>query len=81
MPVIYNYEDGIPFKELHVRTMQTNPSPISHYIGYVDEQRDMGEIEVWRNGKITKAKQLQPGDIVVKSRQGKLFDLKNFKRE
>jgi hypothetical protein len=50
-------------------------------MSYVDEQRDMSEIEVWRNGKITKAKQLKPGDIIIKSSQGKLFDFKNFKHK
>jgi len=54
MPVIYNYEDGIPFKELHVRTIQTNPSPISHYIGYVDEQRDMGTLRFGETEKLQK---------------------------
>jgi three-Cys-motif partner protein len=81
MPVIHGHEDGIPFEELHIKTMQTNPSPVNHYMSYVDEQRDMKEIEVWRNGKITKAKQLKPGDIIIKSSQGKLFDLKSFKRK
>lgn len=79
MPIIYDNEDGVSFDELHLRTIQTNPSPTYHYIDCLNEQRDMGEIEVFRKGKITKAKQLQPGDVIVKSNQGKLFDFRNFK--
>lgn len=81
MPIIYNSEDGIPFDQLHVRTMQTNPATLNHYMSYVDEQRSVEEIEVLRNGKITRAKQLKPGDVILKSRQGKLFDMRKFKRK
>lgn len=78
MPIIHNSQDGVPFQQLHVNTMQTNPATINHYASYLDEQRSATEIEVWRNGKITRAKQFKPGDIILRSRQGKLFDMKGF---
>lgn len=78
MPIIFEHENGISFDDLHTQTMQTNPSPVSHYMNYVDEQRAMEEIQVLRNGKVTLAKNLRPGDVIIRSCQQKLFDLKPF---
>lgn len=78
MPLISSHEDGIRFDNLHNETMQKNASTISHYMYYVDEQRAMKEIRIFRNGKVTEAKKLRPGDVIIKSYQGKLFDMKTF---
>jgi len=78
MPTIHNAEDGIELGSLHNQTMQTNPATWEHYIRYVNEQRSNKEIQVLRDGKITTAKNLKPGDVITKSQQPKLFDLRRF---
>jgi three-Cys-motif partner protein len=64
MPTIHNAEDGIELGSLHNQTMQTNPATWEHYMRYVNEQRSNKEIQVFRDGKITTAKNLKPGDVI-----------------
>ncbi len=75
--------NGINFRTLHNRTMQFNPATEEHYIKFINEQRDAGEIEVFRNGKITKAQNLKSTDIIAKPtyKQITLFDFNNYKNK
>lgn len=61
--------------------MQFNPAIEDHYIKFIDEQRDAGEIEVLRNGKLTKAQKLKSTDIIKKSTYKQLIflDLNKYK--
>ncbi|BAY13484.1 three-Cys-motif partner protein TcmP [Calothrix sp. NIES-2098] len=82
MPIIYSNPDGITFAELHNRTMQTNPATVEHYAKYIDEQRSQKELVVMRNGKITTAKRIEPGDLIIKDKRPKqisLFDINKLK--
>ena len=74
MPLIYG-GDGIPFSDLELKTIQTNPATFKHYVEFVNQQRDAEEIEVIRDGKITTSKRIKPTDIILKARykQTKLF--------
>ncbi|NJM74725.1 MAG: three-Cys-motif partner protein TcmP [Acaryochloridaceae cyanobacterium RU_4_10] len=78
MPLIHSNEDGILLDLLHQLTMQDNPSTFEHYIQYLLQQRGYGEIEIIREGKATRAQTLRNTDIICKSSQVKLFDLKSF---
>jgi three-Cys-motif partner protein len=79
MPIIYSAEEnGIPIGNLHEGTTQKNPATWNHYVDYLNEQRSNQEIQIFRDGKVTRAKNLKPGDIIMKARQVKLFDVRGF---
>lgn len=69
MPLIYSRPDGITFEELHNETMQKNPATWDDYEECIHQQRSELEFEVFRDGKITRAKKLKPGDVIMKSKQ------------
>lgn len=77
-PLIHSSKKGIQFGALHEGTMQKNPSTLNHYEQYVNEQRVRGDIEVLRNGKLTKAKSLKSSDILIRPCQPSLFDMKQY---
>ena len=54
---------------------------LEHYITFIDEQRDAGEIEVLRNGKKTKAKNLKSTDIIAKPqyKQLQIIDINKYR--
>ncbi|ACK70616.1 conserved hypothetical protein [Gloeothece citriformis PCC 7424] len=68
MPIIYNNPEGIILKDLHNSTMQKNPATFDDYIQVINEQVSEGDLQVLRKGKLTKAKKLEPGDIIVKNK-------------
>jgi three-Cys-motif partner protein len=78
IPKIRRSNEGVTFQNLHDSTVQYTPSTFEHYTQFVNEQRDYGEIEVFRNGKPTFAKHIEPGDIISNPRMGTLFDLKPY---
>lgn len=78
LPIISTHSDGILFGELHDKTMEYNPSTLSHYEEFMNEQRAYGELEILRDGKLTQARKLKSSDLIVRPRQSTLFDLKPF---
>ena len=72
MPIIYDYPDGISLDLLHTLTMQKNPATLEHYIQYINGQVGDQELEVFRDGKITKAKNLRPGDFIIRKKAKQL---------
>jgi len=80
MPIIYNHPDGISLDEIHTSTMQKNPATLDHYIQCINEQVDEQELEVFRDGKITTAKKLKPGDFIIRKKYKQLhFMNKTFR--
>lgn len=80
LPIIYDNPDGIHFGKLHNDTMQTNPVTMDDYAKAI---RMTNEVLVMRNGKITKAQQLKPGDLILRDKspiQISLFDTKKYKQ-
>lgn len=73
IPIVYTNQEGISFKELWVKTLQTNPANRDHYVQAILQQRDEQEVQILRNGKITKANQLESGDIIIKSKFKQLY--------
>jgi hypothetical protein len=41
---------------------------LEHYIQYINGQVGDQELEVFRDGKITKAKNLRPGDFIIRKK-------------
>jgi three-Cys-motif partner protein len=72
MPIIYDYPDGISLDLLHTLTMQKNPATLDHYIQYINDQVGGQELEVFRDGKITTAKKLKPGDFIIRKKYKQL---------
>ncbi|HEY9849613.1 MAG TPA: three-Cys-motif partner protein TcmP [Leptolyngbyaceae cyanobacterium] len=73
--------DGISFKMICEKTMEFNPATRKHYCKYLQFLQDAKEIEIFRKAKIIKITdkaELQNSDIIRKSYQQKLFDLRNF---
>ncbi|MES0489501.1 MAG: three-Cys-motif partner protein TcmP [Leptospirales bacterium] len=78
MDFVAGYERGISFRELHTLTMQENPASTKHYQEFLAKMRDYTrDIEILRDGKTTKAKNIQANDIIKRSNQ-KIF---NFPKE
>lgn len=78
IPLIDSHFGGIDLKHLHEITMQKNPATFDHYVEYLILQRDYGEIEILRDGKSTKAKQLKASDVICRPRQQTLFDMRSI---
>ncbi len=80
MKFIY-YSKHIGFGTLHNNTMQFNPATEKHYMTFIDEQRDAGEIEVLRNGKRSKAKNIKPTDIIARPqyKQLQIIDINKYR--
>lgn len=57
-------KDGITYKQIRGKTMELNPASVEHYQQYINKLRESSEILVVRNGKITKAKDLENKDII-----------------
>jgi three-Cys-motif partner protein len=79
--LINNYPDGISFKMLCEKTMELNPATRKHYCKYLQLLQDAKEIEIVSKGKtikITEKTKLQNSDIIRKSHQQTLFDLRHF---
>ena len=81
---VINYLHGVEqteFETLHNLTMQFNPATAKHYELFIDEQRDAGEIEVLRNGKKTKARNLKSTDIITrpKYKQLQIIDINKYR--
>lgn len=79
-PLIEFEADGVGFQSLHDATMQYNPATYDHYMKCIDQQRNYGQLEVIRNGKETKAKNLRSTDIIRRPTQPNIFDLKQYIR-
>ena len=73
--------EQIEFGALHIDTMQFNPATAKHYEIFIDEQRDAGELEVLRDGKRTKARNLKSTDIIArpKYKQLRIFDINKYR--
>lgn len=80
LPIITTHSEGIHYGELHDSTMQYNPATDKHYEEFINEQRNYGELEVIRNGKPTKAKNLKAKDLILRPNQQQLFILKQFQK-
>ena len=76
-----HFAKQVNFGTLHNSTMQFNPATVKHYTMFIDEQRDAGEIEVIRNGKKTKAKNLKYTDIIAKPqyKQLQIIDINKYR--
>lgn len=76
-----HYADQVEFRRLHNDTMQFNPATEKHYMTLINEQRNAGEIEVLRDGKKTRSKNLRLSDIITKSqyKQTLLFDMSQYR--
>lgn len=70
MNLITEYETGLPFKNLQTLTMQENPAGTEHYNSLLCLLRDnTRDLEILRNGNITKAQKLMPNDIIRRAKQ------------
>lgn len=80
---LIHFAKQIDFRTLHNSTMQFNPATEKHYMTFIDEQRDAGEIEVLRNGKRTKSKNIKPTDFIVKPQYKQLtfIDINKYKND
>jgi three-Cys-motif partner protein len=78
MPLLDFHEDGITFQDLHEGTMQKNPATINHYSECLNLQRSYGEVEILRKGRPTSAQKIKSDDVIVRPKQGKLFNMRRF---
>lgn len=72
-PIIYDLNDGITFQEIYHRTLQTNPATEAQYMKALTQLSMQKEIKIFRGGKLTKAKNLKPGDVIIPARDTPLW--------
>lgn len=68
MQLVYNNQDGISFKQLYLKTTQTNPATVPLYMSSLVQRRVEKEIKLIRNGKLTSSRNLKPDDLIIKSK-------------
>lgn len=73
MPILSQNEDGILFQEIFEMTIDENPATSDQYMKLFHQLRIEKEIKVIRDGKITMAKQMRPGDIIIKAKDKPLW--------
>jgi three-Cys-motif partner protein len=73
MPILYENEDGLPFQELYLNTTQKNAATKPLYMDTIERLRIEKEIKIVREGKITSAKNLKPGDVIMKAKDTPLW--------
>ena len=72
-PIIYDLNDGISFREIYYKTMQENPAIQVQYMKAFTQLRIEKEIKILRNGKLTKAKNLKPEDVIMPEKYRQLW--------
>lgn len=75
--LINKYEQGISFKDLRNTTMERNPATRKHYHQYLQMLKDAKEIEIIRENKVYNGIKYRDDDIIKKSSQMLLFNMRN----
>jgi three-Cys-motif partner protein len=65
--------DGISFRDLCSLTMEQNPANTNHYSKYLNLKRQENDFEIIRNGRRTKSRNIERGDIIRLRRDKQLF--------
>lgn len=73
MQMLYENEEGIPFEELYLKTTQENAATKPLYMTALDQLRVEKEVKIVREGKLTFAKNLKPGDLIIKAKDKPLW--------
>ncbi|OKH34786.1 hypothetical protein NIES2101_38455 [Calothrix sp. HK-06] len=68
MELVYNQQDGITFQQLYLETTQTNPATVPLYMSSLFQRGVEKDIKLIRNGKLTRARNLKPDDLIIKSK-------------
>jgi three-Cys-motif partner protein len=68
MKVVYDSKEAVPFQELYLSTMQQNAATRPLYLETIAQQRIQKEVKVIREGKLTTAVNLRPGDLIIRAK-------------
>ncbi|MBD2554346.1 three-Cys-motif partner protein TcmP [Limnothrix sp. FACHB-708] len=71
--IVWEFADGLSFRELCSLTMEKNPANTNHYIKYLNIKRQENDFEIIRNGKSTRSREIERSDIIRLRKNKQLF--------
>jgi hypothetical protein len=64
---------GLPLRQLEEITLQENPADSSMYQEFLNNSRDEGDVLIYRDGRITTARQIKANDLIRRNPQMRFF--------